>query len=124
MKVLHQQSKYAKAAGDKWTPEELLRIDALRKIGGDETSEFFTEALDARYAKVIEHMGHLVEEMTKLGFMSHVEAGKITSRHSSITTNCVVSLLPKFLTFCSSTVRFVLTQVSLVMSCFRQHELR
>ena len=57
------QSKYAKAAGDKWTPEELLRIDALRKVGGEETSEFFTEALDARYAKVIEHMGHLVEEM-------------------------------------------------------------
>ena len=59
------QSKYAKAAGDKWTPEELLRVDALRKVGGQETSEFFTEALDARYAKVIEHMGHLVEEMVE-----------------------------------------------------------
>lgn len=57
------QSKYAKAAGDKWTPDELLRVDALRKVGGDETSEFFKDALDARYAKVIEHMGHLVEEM-------------------------------------------------------------
>ena len=57
------QSKYAKKAGDKWTPEELLRIDALRKVGGEETSEFFNEALQARYAKIIEHMGHLVEEM-------------------------------------------------------------
>jgi len=57
------QSKYAKAAGEKWTPDELLRVDSLRSIGGDETSEFFQEALQARYAKIIEHMGHLVEEM-------------------------------------------------------------
>jgi len=57
------QSKYAKKAGDKWTPEELLRVDALRAVGGDETSEFFNEALQTRYAKIIEHMGHLVEEM-------------------------------------------------------------
>ena len=57
------QSKYAKKAGDKWTPEELLRVDALRAVGGVETSEFFEEALQARYQKIIEHMGHLVEEM-------------------------------------------------------------
>ena len=57
------QSKYAKAAGEKWTPDELLRVDSLRAIGGDETSEFFQEALQARYTKIIEHMGHLVEEM-------------------------------------------------------------
>lgn len=57
------QSKYAKKAGDKWTPEELLRVDALRAVGGAETSEFFNEALQARYSKIIEHMGHLVEEM-------------------------------------------------------------
>ena len=57
------QSKYAKKAGEKWTPEELARVDALRKVGGAETTEFFSEALDARYAKIIEHMGHLVEEM-------------------------------------------------------------
>ena len=57
------QSKYAKKAGDKWTPDELLRVDALRAVGGVETSEFFEEALQARYAKIIEHMGHLVEEM-------------------------------------------------------------
>ena len=59
------QSKYAKAAGDKWTPDELLRVDTLRSLGGDETSEFFTDALDARYTKIIEHMGHLVEEMVE-----------------------------------------------------------
>jgi hypothetical protein len=59
------QSKYAKKAGDKWTPEELARVDALRKVGGAETTEFFSEALDARYAKIIEHMGHLVEEMVE-----------------------------------------------------------
>jgi hypothetical protein len=59
------QSKYAKKAGDKWTPDELLRVDSLRAVGGDETSEFFNEALQARYAKIIEHMGHLVEEMVE-----------------------------------------------------------
>jgi len=59
------QSKYAKAAGDKWTPDELLRVDALRAVGGVETSEFFNEALQARYEKIIEHMGHLVEEMVE-----------------------------------------------------------
>ena len=59
------QTKYDKAAGGKWTPEELLRVDALRKVGGAETTEFFTEALDARYAKIIEMMGHLVEEMVE-----------------------------------------------------------
>ncbi len=57
------QSKYAKAAGDKWTPEELLRVDAIRIVGGDETSEFFKEALDARYKKIIEMFGHLSEEL-------------------------------------------------------------
>jgi len=60
---VESQSKYAKAAGDKWTPEELLRVDALRNVGGDETSEFFKDALDARYAKIIEMFGHLNEEM-------------------------------------------------------------
>ena len=59
------QSKYAKKAGEKWTPDELARVDSLRKVGGEETSEFFTEALDARYKKIIEHMGHLVEEMVE-----------------------------------------------------------
>ena len=57
------QSKYAGAAGEKWTPEELLRVDALRAIGGDDTSTFFDDAIQARYAKVIEMFGHLNEEM-------------------------------------------------------------
>jgi len=57
------QSKYAKAAGDKWTPEELLRMDTLRAVGGIEAPEFFEEALQARYAKIIEMFGHLNEEM-------------------------------------------------------------
>lgn len=57
------QSKYAEKAGEKWTPLELSRVDSMLKIGGDDTREFFTEAIDARYAKIIEHMGHLVEEM-------------------------------------------------------------
>ena len=56
------QTKYDKAAGNKWTPEELLRVDALRKVGGDDTSEFFKDALTARYARVIEMFGHLNEE--------------------------------------------------------------
>ena len=59
------QTKYAKAAGDKWTPEELLRVDSLRSVGGVETTEFFDEALQFRYKKIIEHMGHLVEEMVE-----------------------------------------------------------
>ena len=59
------QTKYAKKAGDKWTPEELLRVDSLREVGGVETSEFFEDALQARYAKIIEHMSHLVEEMVE-----------------------------------------------------------
>lgn len=57
------QSKYAGAAGEKWTPEELLRVDTLREIGGEETSKFFEEALQARYAKIIEMFGHLNEEL-------------------------------------------------------------
>ena len=57
------QTKYDKAAGSKWTPEELLRVDTLRSLGGDETSEFFKDALDARYAKIIEMFGHMNEEM-------------------------------------------------------------
>lgn len=59
------QTKYDQAAGSKWTPEELLRVDSLRAVGGVETSEFFNEALQARYAKIIEMMGHLTEEMVE-----------------------------------------------------------
>ena len=56
------QSKYAKAAGDKWTPEELSRVDSLVQIAGGEELPFSQEAYKARYAKIIEHFGHLLEE--------------------------------------------------------------
>ena len=57
------QSKYAEKVGEKWTPIELSRVDSFLKIGADDTREFFADAIDARYKKIIEHMGHLVEEM-------------------------------------------------------------
>jgi len=56
------QTKYAKAAGDEFTPEELKRIDALVKIGGTELWHNFGDALEYRYRKMIEHFGHLTEE--------------------------------------------------------------
>lgn len=59
------QSKYGKKAGDRYTPDELRRIDLLIEIGGDETFETFSDAMKFRYQKVIEHMGHLVEEMVE-----------------------------------------------------------
>ena len=60
------QTKYAKAAEDKWTPDELRRIDALAQIGGVEVrNSTFAEAIDERYRKIIEHMGHMMEEMVE-----------------------------------------------------------
>lgn len=59
------QSKYAEKAGEKWTPLELSRVDGFLKIGADDTREFFDDAIQARYTKIIEHMGHLVEEMVE-----------------------------------------------------------
>jgi hypothetical protein len=58
------QSKYGKAAGDKYTPEELQRVDTLLNITGNapDTLEAMKEALDFRYRKIIEHFGHLNEE--------------------------------------------------------------
>ena len=56
------QSKYAKKAGDPFTPDELARIDELVKIGGTETFQNFEDAMKFRYQKIIEHFGHLVEE--------------------------------------------------------------
>ena len=56
------QSKYAKKAGDPYTPEDLERIDELVKVGGEETFANFSEAQKFRYAKIIEHFGHLLEE--------------------------------------------------------------
>ncbi len=57
------QTKYAKAAGDKWTPDELRRIDALAQIGGVEVrNSTIAEAIDERYRKINEHMGHKMEK--------------------------------------------------------------
>lgn len=56
------QTKYAKAAGDEFTPEELKRIDTLAEIGGRELWDNFGDALEYRYRKMIEHFGHLTEE--------------------------------------------------------------
>ena len=58
------QSKYAKAAGDKYTPDELLRVDSLLRLAdfAPDTLEAMKEALDFRYQKIIEHFGHLNEE--------------------------------------------------------------
>ncbi len=60
------QTKYAKVVGDKWTPNELRRIDALAQIGGVEIcNSTFAVAIEERYRKVIEHMGHMMEEMVE-----------------------------------------------------------
>ncbi len=58
------QSKYGKAAGDKYTPEELQRVDTLLRLtdSAPDTLEAMKEALDFRYKKIIEHFGHLNEE--------------------------------------------------------------
>ena len=58
------QTKYAKKAGDPWTPEDLARIDKLAAIGGAETLANFTDAgaIQFRFQKIIEHFGHLLEE--------------------------------------------------------------
>ena len=56
------QTKYAKAAGDKWTPENLIDIDKMIALGGSEVAENFNDAIKQRYQKVIEHFGHLAEE--------------------------------------------------------------
>ena len=58
------QSKYAKAAGDKFTPDELLRVDSLLRLtdNAPDTLEAMKEALDFRYKKIIEMFGHLNEE--------------------------------------------------------------
>ena len=56
------QSKYGKKAGDPYTPDDLARIDHLVAIGGTETEDFFEDAIEFRYKKIIEHFGHLLEE--------------------------------------------------------------
>ncbi len=56
------QSKYGKKAGDPYTPDDLSRIDSLVAVGGSETEDFFGDAIEFRYDKIIEHFGHLLEE--------------------------------------------------------------
>lgn len=56
------QSKYGKKAGDQFTPDDLADIDKLIWLGGEEVAENFKDALSFRYAKIIEHFGHLLEE--------------------------------------------------------------
>ncbi len=56
------QSKYAKKVGEHWTPDELRRVDKLIAIAGTPELAFTSEAYKARYAKIIEHFGHLTEE--------------------------------------------------------------
>ena len=56
------QSKYAKKAGEHWTPDELRRVDKLIEVAGTPELAFTSEAYKARYAKIIEHFGHLTEE--------------------------------------------------------------
>lgn len=58
------QTKYGKKAGDAFTPEDLKRIDELLAIGGynPDVMDKFADAIKFRYAKIIEHFGHLNEE--------------------------------------------------------------
>jgi hypothetical protein len=60
---IESQTKYAKKAGDAYTPEELMRIDELVKLGGPQTFLHFYTANEFRYRKMIEMFGHLTEEM-------------------------------------------------------------
>jgi len=56
------QSKYDKKAGFPYTADDMRRIDHLVAVGGDETRDFFRDAMDFRHAKVIEYLGHMLEE--------------------------------------------------------------
>ena len=58
-----QQTKYDTKAGYKYTADELRRIDSLVSVGGDETAEFFKDAMDFRYQLVVNYMGHMIEEV-------------------------------------------------------------
>lgn len=57
------QTKYGKKAGVKWTPEELKRVDTMVNLAATTDFEFIGEAYEARYEKVIEMFGHMMEEM-------------------------------------------------------------
>ena len=56
------QTKYAEKVGEHWTPNELKRVDELVELAGNPKMAFVPGAYKARYAKIIEHFGHLTEE--------------------------------------------------------------
>ena len=109
------QSKYGKAAGDKYTPDELLRVDSLLRLtdNADDTLEAMKEALDFRYKKIIEHFGHLNEESIEARVYVPRRSWKnndicraparTTSPPTSTTMSSAVSSSPRCSTSCSST---------------------
>ena len=59
------QTKYAEKVGEHWTPNELKRVDTLVALAETEQMSFVAPAYKARFAKIIEHMGHMMEEMVE-----------------------------------------------------------
>ena len=59
---VESQSKYDRKANFPWTAEEMIRIDHIISVGGKETFEHFGPAMDFRHQKVIEYLGHMLEE--------------------------------------------------------------
>ena len=56
------QTKYAEKVGEHWTPNELKRVDTLVELAETKQMPFVAPAYKARFAKIIEHFGHLTEE--------------------------------------------------------------
>ncbi len=56
------QTKYAEKVGEHWTPNELKRVDVLTELAETKQMPFVAPAYKARFAKIIEHFGHLTEE--------------------------------------------------------------
>ena len=56
------QTKYAEKVGEHWTPNELKRVDVLTDLAETKQMPFVAPAYKARFAKIIEHFGHLTEE--------------------------------------------------------------
>ena len=59
------QTKYAEKVGEHWTPNELKRVDELVELAGSPKMAMVPGAYKARYAKIIEHMSHMMEEMVE-----------------------------------------------------------
>ena len=64
-----QQSKYDKAAGFKFTANDLRQIDQLVSIGGEEVFEKFKDAIDFRYQLINTYMLHMIEEIIEARVM-------------------------------------------------------